>query len=88
MLTTSESRQQALDKLSALVTQGRQSATSVIEHVMNNQPTDRIVKGAAIQFKPDPERNGVLAEMRRSQHYAMWFGSSWTRRASQTAWTR
>ena len=63
MLNTSESKQQALDKLNALVTRGRQSATSVIEHVMTNQPTDRIIKGSAIQFKPDPTKNGVLAEV-------------------------
>lgn len=53
MLNTSESRSQAMDKLQALVLRGRQGAQTVIEHVMANQPTDRIIKGGAITFTPD-----------------------------------
>jgi hypothetical protein len=30
---------------------------------MTNQPTDRIIRGSAIQFKPDPTRNGIIAQV-------------------------
>ena len=60
MLNTTESRSQAMDKLNALVTAGRQSATSVIEHVMSHQPTDRIVKGRALKFEASPNRNLIV----------------------------
>ena len=63
MLNTSESYRQAMDKLQALVNTGRAGATKVIEDVMTNQPTDRIVRGSAILFKPDTTRNGVVAEV-------------------------
>ena len=61
MLNTTESRTQAMDKLQSLVLRGRQSAAQVIEHVMNNQPTDRIIKGAAINFEPGSK--GVIAKV-------------------------
>lgn len=51
--------QAAMDKLQALVNQGKQSATSVIEHVINNQPTDRIVRGRALNFHPTATGIGV-----------------------------
>lgn len=63
MLNTVESKAQAMDKLNALVSKGRQSATQVIDHVMQNQPVDRIIRGSAILFKPDPTRNGIVAEV-------------------------
>jgi hypothetical protein len=63
MLNTIESKSQAMDKLQGLVLRGRSSASSVIEHVMKNQPTDRIIRGSAILFKPDASRNGVVAEV-------------------------
>jgi hypothetical protein len=50
MLATTESRVAAMDKLNNLVNKGRQSAGAVIEHVMRNQPTDRIVRGKALNF--------------------------------------
>lgn len=59
MLTTSVARQQASDKLQALVSKGRASAGSVIEHVMQNQPTDRIIKGSAVNFHPDHQRRTI-----------------------------
>ena len=52
-----------MDKLQALVNTGRQGATSVIEHVMANQPTDRIVKGGVIEFEPNPKANGIIAKL-------------------------
>ena len=63
MLNTTESYRQAMDKLQALVNTGRAGATKVIEHVMQNQPTDRIVKGGAIEFEPNPQKNGIIAKV-------------------------
>ena len=60
MLNTIESKSQAMDKLNALVNTGRQSATSVIEHVMTHQPTDRIVKGRSLQFEASPNRGLIV----------------------------
>jgi hypothetical protein len=60
MLTTSESRQQAMDKLQGLVMRGRQGAAQVIEHVMQNQPTDRIVKGKSLKFEASPNRGLIV----------------------------
>jgi hypothetical protein len=62
MLNTSESRSQAMDKLNALVTKGRTSAGAVIEHVMQNQPTDRIIKGGAITFAADHARKAITID--------------------------
>jgi hypothetical protein len=64
MLTTNY--QQALDKLQALVAGGRQNAAKVIEHVMAHQPTDRIVKGKAMQFEASPSR-GLIVNLPDSQ---------------------
>lgn len=58
-LVTSESRQAAMDKLQTLVTNGRQNAASVIEHVMSHQPTDRIIKGGALTFTPNHEKKAI-----------------------------
>jgi len=63
MLNTIESKQQAMDKLNALVNTGRQSAHSVIEHVMTHQPTDRITKGRAVAFEPDHATKGIKITM-------------------------
>jgi len=62
MLNTAESRSQAMDKLNALVTQGRQSAGNVIEHVMSSQPTDRIIKAGAVTFAADHERKTITID--------------------------
>ena len=59
MLNTSESRQAAMDKLNALVLNGRQNAQTVIEHVMSHQPTDRIIKGGAAMFVPDHTKKAI-----------------------------
>lgn len=59
MLTTSEDRQRALDKLNQLIEKGRTSASQVIENVMNNQPTDRLVAGSKLNFHPTPTGVGV-----------------------------
>ena len=59
MLNTSESRVAAMDKLNALVARGRQGAANVIEHVMNNQPQDRIINGGKLQFVADHESKKI-----------------------------
>jgi hypothetical protein len=52
MLTTSQDYQRATDKLNEIIDKGRASAGNVIQHVLNNQPQDRIVKGKALEFVP------------------------------------
>jgi hypothetical protein len=59
MLNTSHSYQQAMDKLNTLIQTGTAGATNVINHVMNNQPTDRIIKGAALDFTADHQRKAI-----------------------------
>lgn len=76
MLTTSQDRQRALDKLNTLIEKGRTSAGQVIENVMTNQPTDRIVKGRALSFHPTetgvgvevPEFRGGAVDLRIHRH--------------------
>lgn len=68
MLNTEVSRQQAMDKLNALISKGRAEAGRVIEHVLANQPTDRIVRSSAVTFEPSnraivaklPTQDGVI----------------------------
>ena len=45
-----ELKNQAITKLNRLIEDGRQNAGAVIEHVMQNQPQDFIVKANALQF--------------------------------------
>ena len=51
MLATAESKNQAVSKLESLIERGRSRAASVIDHVMRHQPTDRLVRGDALQFR-------------------------------------
>ena len=51
MLTTAESKNQAVSKLESLIERGRSRAANVIDHVMRHQPTDRLVRGDALQFR-------------------------------------
>ena len=51
MLETVESKNQAVSKLEALIERGRSRAANVIDHVMRNQPTDRLARGEALQFR-------------------------------------
>ena len=50
MLVTAESKNQAVSKLESLIERGRSRAGNVIDHVMRNQPTDRLVRGDGLQF--------------------------------------
>ena len=51
-LSTPEDYSRATEKLEAIIATGRASAGNVIQHVLNNQPQDRIVKGRALNFQP------------------------------------
>ena len=53
MLLTMESKTAAAHKLEQLIAQGRARAGEVIDHVMNNQPTDRLLSGAALSFEAE-----------------------------------
>lgn len=76
MLVSTEGRQNALDKLNALVEKGRAKASAVIEAVMTNQPTDRIVTGRSLSFQPTqtgvgvtlPEFRGGVTDLRIHRH--------------------
>lgn len=52
-LTTETHKAEATAKLGALIENGRAKAGTVIEHVMRNQPTDRLPKGGALSFAAD-----------------------------------
>ena len=83
MLATAESKNQAVSKLESLIERGRSRAASVIDHVMRNQPTDRIVRGDALQFRaaenlpeilitvPDREQEKVDQTLHRNAIYQM-----------------
>lgn len=45
--------QAALDKLNGLIAKGQTGAAAVVQHVMDNQPQDRIVKAGAMTFEPN-----------------------------------
>ena len=51
MLATAESKTQAVSKLESLIERGRSRAANVIDHVMRHQPTDRLVRGDALEFR-------------------------------------
>jgi len=59
MLATTDSKNQAVSKLELLIERGRSRAANVIDHVMRHQPTDRLVRGDALQFRAA----GNLAEI-------------------------
>lgn len=61
MLLTMESKTAAINKLEELIAQGRSKAGEVIDHVMNNQPTDRLQPGATLSFDPEDNRGVQIA---------------------------
>ncbi len=83
MLTTVESKNEAVAKLGALIERGRSRAANVIDHVMRHQPTDRLVRGDALQFRaaenlpeilitlPDREQEKVDQTLHRNAIYQM-----------------
>jgi hypothetical protein len=52
MLATAERKNQAVSKLESVIERARSHAASVIDHVMCNPPTDRLVRGDSLQFRP------------------------------------
>jgi hypothetical protein len=56
MLLTMESKTAAAHKLEQLIVQGRAKAGEVIDHVMNNQPADRLQPGANLSFQAEDGR--------------------------------
>ena len=50
MLLTMESKTAAHHKLELLIEKGRATAGSVVEHVMKNQPEDRLVRSSDLSF--------------------------------------
>jgi len=65
MLLTMESRTAAIHKLEQLITHGRTKAGEVIDHVMNNQPTDQVREGATLSFEPNDARGVQVAYTNR-----------------------
>ena len=51
MLATTDSKNQAVSKLESLIERGRSRGAKVIDQVMRHQPTDRLVRGDALQFR-------------------------------------
>jgi hypothetical protein len=62
MLGTMESKTAAIDRLEKLITLGRLKAGEVVDHVMNQQPTDRLARGGDLNFEPDPEAGTLVIE--------------------------
>jgi hypothetical protein len=83
MLATAESKNQAVSKLESLIERGRSRAANVIDHVMRHQPTDRLVRGDALEFRaadnlpeilitvPDREQGKVDQTLHRNAIYQM-----------------
>jgi hypothetical protein len=59
MLLTMESKTAAAHKLELLSERGRAKAGEVLDHVMNNQPTDRIAQGGELVFTPSTDGSTV-----------------------------
>ncbi len=59
MLVTMESKTAAHHKLEAMIAKGRATAGTVIEHVMNNQPKDRLVRSRDLAFVSSPEATEI-----------------------------
>ena len=68
MLATVESKNQAVSKLEALIERGRSRAANVIDHVMRNQPTDRLARGEALQFRAADNLPEILMTVRNYRH--------------------
>lgn len=51
MLATSQDKQRATDKLYEFIRTGTQSAERVINHVLENQPTDELPRGGSLKFE-------------------------------------
>lgn len=56
MLLSMESKTAAAHKLEQLIERGRTKAGEVIDHVMNNQPDDRLQAGANLSFDAEDGR--------------------------------
>lgn len=59
MLLTMESKTAAKHKLETMIDKGRNTAGSVIEHVMSNQPKDRLVRSRDLAFIASPESSEI-----------------------------
>ena len=59
MLLTMESKTAAAHKLELLIERGRAKAGEVLDHVMNNQPADRIAQGGELVFTPSTDGSAV-----------------------------
>ena len=82
-IATVESKNQAVSKLEALIERGRSRASNVIDHVMRNQPTDRLARGETLQFRaadnlseilmtvPDREQGTIEQSLHRNAVYQM-----------------
>lgn len=62
MLLTMESKTAAIHRLETLIAQGRAKAGEVVDHVINQQPTDRIARGGDLNFESDAETGALVIE--------------------------
>jgi hypothetical protein len=60
MLLTMQSRTAAHHKLETLIEKGRATASNVVDHVMNNQPNDRLAQAQLLEFEQDTESGRIL----------------------------
>jgi hypothetical protein len=59
MSLSNEGRSNAIAKLEGIITKGRESALTVINHVMTNQPQDALAKASALGFTADHTAKAV-----------------------------
>ncbi len=59
MLLTMESKTAAHHKLETLIVTGRAMAGNVIDHVMNNQPNDRLARASELEFQTNAETPAI-----------------------------
>jgi len=62
MLLTLQSKTAAHAKLETLINKGRESAADVIQHVLNNQPSNHIVRGADMSFRADDNTPNIALQ--------------------------
>ena len=66
MLLTMESKTAAAHKLEQLITRGRTKASEVVDHIMNHQPSDRLIRGEELAFEPDTDSSDLRINIRTS----------------------
>jgi hypothetical protein len=63
MLLTMNSRKAATQRLEQLIEKGRSKAGEVVRYVIDNQPTDRLVRGDQFHFEADKKDGALIVSL-------------------------